>query len=203
MTITAANAPGVVAYDIMFWKSPSLPPSLEISYKYYKTPYSEATFVLTVSTETEVVFEMVGLAENEKKIECDGVKISATVNAPALGKYILDSKWCNSAFAEITIAKDGNESKYSASLGIQNPYNVEISLLEGSTKSEEAEPIVLARTRLVSPSMVMIEFACKKERLDTLWVRWCHVYAFDMITFLEHFILSIFKHKISEHMITV
>ncbi|XP_042892355.1 vitellogenin-like [Penaeus japonicus] len=165
----AANAPGVVAYDITFWESPSLPPSLKIAYKYHKAHYNEATFAFTVLTETDMIFEMVGLAKNEETSTCDGVKISATVHSPTLGKYLLDSKLCNSAFAGMTIARDGSEFKYSASLGLQNSNNVEISLTEGTTEREEVEPIALARMRLVNPSMLRAEAAYEKERLDTLW----------------------------------
>lgn len=183
MIITSAIASNTVGFDVEFKKTPSSTPALKVVAKYDMTSARNAVVAFIVETEDVPVFELSGVMKPDETPRCDGLAITAIAYVPVLGKHDIRSRVCKPAFVEVTTIRHGGDKEYTVRFGLQDPDNLEVSLIEGAAEGEEARPIIMAQMKLVDPSMIHIDFAYEREDVDHVQVK---EYMFLLLNIRHH-----------------
>ncbi|XP_042241489.1 vitellogenin-like [Homarus americanus] len=163
--MVTAYAPHTVGFDLKFQKSPSSPVSFQMSAKYDRVTDKDATAAFRVVTEEGTMVDIAGVMERKEERGCQGVKIKGVAQTSLLGSYHIYSRICRPAFIELITSKHGSQMEYITKFGLQDPYNIELSMSEGDRDQLQRRAIAMARVLLASPTIIDVDLAYKPEKV--------------------------------------
>nr|WEU75131.1 vitellogenin 4 [Macrobrachium rosenbergii] len=168
--VITANSQQMKGLDVSFNLRPV---ALTTALKYRATPEENAAFSFYLKAGGRVNADVTGSLKPLKSYNCEGLLITAVADIPVIGKHDIQTIVCQRAYVEMSVKVHGeNGSVYKATMGLQDPNNLEFGMFEKSVNSSE-HPVALLQSRLTTPSLISFDYVFKYPEAYRLWNSAC------------------------------